>query len=178
MFPLFICQHFSQAIVIFVIIVHLSCFVIILQNFSCLLPSLLILLTCFLTYPPHTTPHFECFLMSYISEAQLITSIRKKKRNKPAAWGGGLQEGWLWTVMWGWVGHRICGEARDYSFITTMSINNSESYIDMDVVQWRQTKYCIEYRVYEMWKRREWLYMNGWHIVCAFGMGMKIQKRK
>lgn len=34
---------------------------------------------------------------------------------------------------------RISGETRDYGFVTTMSINNSESYIDMDVVQWRQT---------------------------------------
>lgn len=75
MFPLlFIGQHFSQAIVFFVIIVHFSCFVIILQNFSCLLPSSLIILT----YPPHT-PHFERFLMSYISEAQIITVIRGNK---------------------------------------------------------------------------------------------------
>lgn len=80
MFPLlFIGQHFLQAILIFVIIVHFSCFVIILQNFSCLLPSLLIILTCFLSDPSHTTRPFESFLMSYIFEVQIITIIRKKK---------------------------------------------------------------------------------------------------
>lgn len=110
MFPLlFIGQHFSQAIVFFVIIVHFSCFVIILQNFSCLLPSSLIILTCFLTYPPHT-PNFERFLMSYIYESQIITVIRGKKLKETCGMRWRLTRGtfvninvrlvWVLTNMW------------------------------------------------------------------------------
>lgn len=135
---LFIGQHFSQAILIFVIIVHFSCFVIILQNFSCLLPPLLIILRCFLTYPPHTTPPFESLLMSYISEVQIGRNKQTNKRKR------NLHE----VEAHKRDGCKHCCEAgldveeyvtrQDYGFITTMSINNSESYIDMDVVQWRQ----------------------------------------
>lgn len=56
---------------------------------------------------------------------------------------------------------------RKSCMVTTVSIKDSECYIDMDGIQWRQTGYtnvysiCIEYTVYKMYTRGGDDYIRG-----------------